>query len=62
MFFNALCSKVIDLETLGALERSMARTLYELEKIFPPLAFVVMMHLTIHLAYEVCVCGPVCYR
>ena len=62
MFFNALCSKVIDLETLVALERSMANTLCKMEKIFPPSIFVIMMHLQIHLAYEVHVCGPVRYR
>ena len=62
MFFNALCSKVIDLETLVALERSMAKQLCKMEKIFPPSIFVIMMHLPIHLAYEIHVCGPVRYR
>ena len=41
IFFNALCSKVIDLETLVALERSMVRTLCEMEKIFLHLIFVI---------------------
>ena len=40
IFFNALCSKVIDLETLVALERSMVRTC-EMEKIFLHLIFVI---------------------
>ena len=62
MFFNVLCLKVINLEALSIHEKSMIRTLCEMKKIFPPLVFIVMMHLPIHLAYEVYVCGPVCYR
>ncbi|XP_058100727.1 uncharacterized protein LOC131245347 [Magnolia sinica] len=61
-FFNALCSRIIDIEMLMALEKGMARTLCELEITCPPSIFVVMMHLPIHLAYEARVCGPVYYR
>jgi hypothetical protein len=61
-FFNALCSRTIDLDKLNILERGMARSLCELEKVCPPSMFVIMMHLPIHLAYEARVCGPVYYR
>ncbi|XP_058084589.1 uncharacterized protein LOC131232380 [Magnolia sinica] len=61
-FFNALCSRTIDIEMLMVLEKGMARTLCELEITCPPSIFVVMMHLPIHLAYEARVCGPVYYR
>ena len=35
-FFREICSKVLNLEELGALEKRIAVTLYELERIFPP--------------------------
>ncbi|KAF6174902.1 hypothetical protein GIB67_026390 [Kingdonia uniflora] len=61
-FFSALCSKVVDIETLTSLERGMAKTLCEVEKSFPPSVFVVMMHLSRHLAYESRVNGPEPFR
>ena len=36
MFFNALCSKFIDLEIRVMLKKSTARTLCEMEKIYLP--------------------------
>ena len=60
-FFREICSKVLNLEELGALEKRIAVTLYELERIFPPF-FIVMTYLVMHLASEAKVAGPVHYH
>ena len=61
-FFREICSKVLNVEELGALEKRIAVTLCELEKIFPPSFFTVMVHVVMHLASEAKVAGPVHYR
>ncbi|KAG9458168.1 hypothetical protein H6P81_002676 [Aristolochia fimbriata] len=61
-FFKELCSKTVELNRLKALEQKIPIILCNLEKIFPPAFFDVMVHLTIHLATEVKVAGPVQYR
>jgi hypothetical protein len=61
-FFNALCSKVVDVSKLDKLQSELVVTLCELEKIFPPSFFDIMVHLTVHLVREVRLCGPVFYR
>ncbi|XP_030951560.1 uncharacterized protein LOC115975061 [Quercus lobata] len=61
-FFREICSKVLNVEELGALEKRIAVTLCELERIFPPSFFTVMVHLVMHLASEAKVAGPVHYR
>ena len=61
-FFWKICSKVLNVDELGALEKRIAATLCELERIFPPSFFTVMVHLVIHLASEAKVAGPVHYR
>ena len=50
------------MDELGALEKRIAVTLYELERIFPPFFFIVMVHLVMHLANEAKVAGLVHYR
>ena len=40
----------------------MVLTLFELEKIFPPSFFDIMIHLIVHLVKELRLCGPVFYR
>ena len=50
---------VSDIVTLKA---DIAVTLCELEKIFPPSFFIVMVHLVIHLAAEAKIGGLVHYR
>lgn len=50
------------MEFLEQLETRIAITLCQLETIFPPSFFTVMVHLVIHLAYEAKVGGPVQYR
>ena len=61
-FFRKICSKVLNVDELGALEKRIAVTLYELERIFPPFFFTVMVHLVMHLANEAKVAGSVHYR
>ena len=61
-FFNALCSKVVDVSTLDELQNQLVVTLCLLEKYFPPSLFDIMIHLTVHLVREVRLCGPVYLR
>nr|XP_017233155.1 PREDICTED: uncharacterized protein LOC108207204 [Daucus carota subsp. sativus] len=61
-FFNSLCNKVVDISKLDKLQSDLVLTLCELEKIFPPSFFDVMIHLTVHLVRELRLCGPVFYR
>ena len=58
-FFRKICPKVLNVEELGALEKRIAVTLCELERIFPPSFFTVKVHLVMHLASEANVAGPV---
>uniref|UniRef100_A0A2N9ESG6 DUF4216 domain-containing protein n=1 Tax=Fagus sylvatica TaxID=28930 RepID=A0A2N9ESG6_FAGSY len=57
-----ICSKVLNVEDLEHLEKKIAVTLCQLEKIFPPSFFTVMVHLLTHLATEAKIAGPVHYR
>ena len=61
-FFNAICSKVVDITHLSVLEHEIAVILCLFEKYFPPSFFTIMMHLTVHLVREVRLCGPVYLR
>ncbi|KAL0439963.1 UNVERIFIED_CONTAM: hypothetical protein Slati_2479300 [Sesamum latifolium] len=61
-FFRELCSKVLNARELIRLEKEIGKTLCDLEKIFPPSFFDIMIHLPIHLAYEARIAGPVQYR
>ncbi|WMV42632.1 hypothetical protein MTR67_036017 [Solanum verrucosum] len=58
-FFRRLCQKVITLEELDCLEVEIIETINQLERIFPPSFFDIMIHLPIHLANEVRLGGPV---
>ena len=58
-FFHSLCQKVIDVDDLKILEFQIVETLCQLEKIFPPTFFDIMVHLPIHLPNEVRLGGPV---
>ncbi|RYE12781.1 MAG: DUF4218 domain-containing protein [Sphingobacteriaceae bacterium] len=62
VFFNSICSKVIDPICLDSLQSELVKTLCMLEKIFPPSFFDIMIHLTVHLVREVKLCGPVFLR
>ncbi|KAL6315985.1 hypothetical protein AAG906_014910 [Vitis piasezkii] len=61
-FFNALCSKVVDVPTLDELQNEVVVTLCLFEKYFPPSFFEIMVHLTLHLVREVRLCGPIYLR
>ena len=61
-FFREICSKVLNVDKLRALEKRIAVTLCELKMIFHPSFFIVMVHLVMHLASEAKVVDPVHYR
>ena len=61
-FFQVVCAKVLEEGDLAMLESRAALILCEMEKIFPPSFFTVMIHLIIHLAHEAKLAGPVLYR
>ena len=61
-FFKEICSKVLNAEELGALEKRIVVTLCELKRIFSPSFFTVMVHLVMHLASEAKVASPDHYR
>ncbi|WMV13399.1 hypothetical protein MTR67_006784 [Solanum verrucosum] len=58
-FFCRLCQNVITLEELDCLEVEIIETINQLERIFLPTFFYIMIHLPIHLANEVRLRGPV---
>ena len=60
-FYNEICQRVLDKDKLEFIENQVALTLCDLERFFPPF-FDIMIHLTIHLAREARICGPVQYR
>ncbi|XP_076890042.1 uncharacterized protein LOC143541002 [Bidens hawaiensis] len=62
LFFNTIHSKIVDPESLDALQEEIVVTLYELEMYFPPSFFDVMVHLVIHIIGEIKACGPVFLR
>ncbi|GMP85118.1 hypothetical protein CsSME_00038407 [Camellia sinensis var. sinensis] len=61
-FFREICSKVLQVEELDQLASRIVLTLCNLERIFPPSFFTVMVHLVVHLATEAKIAGPVHYR
>ncbi|XP_057747099.1 uncharacterized protein LOC130966327 [Arachis stenosperma] len=61
-FFRQLCQKSITLQEIDQLEEDIVTTLCQLERIFPPSFFDIMIHLPIHLANEVRLGGPVQFR
>ncbi|CAN6551339.1 unnamed protein product [Malus baccata var. baccata] len=60
--FRQLCSKKESEEGFKELSARIALTLCQLEKIFPPAFFDIMVHLPVHLADEAALAGPVPYR
>ncbi|CAL1399254.1 unnamed protein product [Linum trigynum] len=61
-YFKGICSKVLKVDYLEELECEIIRTLCNMEMIFPPSFFTVMVHLVSHLATEAKLAGPVHYR
>ena len=60
-FFREMCSKVLNVEDVEHLEKIIT-VMCQLEKIFPPSVFTIMVHLVTHLATEAKIAGPVHYR
>ena len=58
-FFNAICSKVIDLAKLDDLENEVAIILCQLDMCFSPLFFNIMIDLIVHMVREIKLCDPV---
>ncbi|KAI9126289.1 hypothetical protein K1719_002710 [Acacia pycnantha] len=52
-FFNAVCSKVFEIEKLDELENEGYLILCPLEKLFVPTFFDIMVHLIVHLVREI---------
>lgn len=61
-FFRILCGKALKIQELELLEEKISITLSNMEKIFLPSFFTVMVHLVIHLATEPKIAGPVHHR
>ena len=62
IFFNVLCSKVINREELLKMQERIVVALCMFEKYFPLSFFVSMIHLVVHLVEEAMFCGPIRYR
>jgi len=61
IFFNAICRKVIDHNSLDELENEAIIILCQLEMYFALLFFDIMVHLIVHLVREIRICGPIFY-
>ena len=61
-YFKEICSKVLNVEDLERLETQIVMTLCQLERMFPPSFFTIMVHLVMHLSTEAKIAGPVHYR
>jgi hypothetical protein len=61
-FFREICSKTLRVEDLDRLENRIPIILCQLEQIFPPNFFTIMVHVVIHLVRECKLGGPVHYR
>jgi len=61
-FFSSICCKVIDPLKLNELEDEIVIIVCELEILFSPSIFNIMVHLVVHLVREVRLCGPVYLR
>nr|XP_021842429.1 uncharacterized protein LOC110782571 [Spinacia oleracea] len=58
-FFRALCAKTLVVSELEKLQKRIVVTLCNMEKIFPPTFFTIMVRLVVHLADEAKIGGPV---
>lgn len=62
LFFKILCSKVVVRSELISIHQRLVEALCVFEIYFPPSFFVSMVHVVVHLAEEVLLCGPVRFR
>jgi len=58
-FFNSICKKVIDPQNLEELQQEVVIVLCQLEMLFLPSFFDIMVHLNVHLVREIRLWGPV---
>lgn len=61
-FFSVLCAKSVKVKHLEEIKAQIPLTLSKLEAWMPPSCFDVMLHLSVHLADEVILGGPVQFR
>src|ERR1044072_2056639 len=61
-FFRQLCGKALSVADLDRMQRDIVLSLCNMEMLFPPSFFTVMVHLIVHLVDEVKLGGPVYYR
>ena len=59
LFFNVICSKVLDLVKLDELENEATIILCQLEMYFLPTLFDIMVHLVVHLVREIKCCDSI---
>jgi hypothetical protein len=57
-FFHQLCAKELSRTVVANLEKVAPELVCKLEKIFPPVFFLSMQHLIVHLLYEARMGGP----
>lgn len=62
LYYRQLCSKVLKAHDLVRMENEIGKILCDLERIFPPSFFDIMVHLSVHLASEAKIAGSVHYR
>lgn len=60
--FRQLCFKKLSPVSLDLLKKRVALVLCQMEKIFPPSFFDIMVHLLVHLPEEAAIAGPVQFR
>jgi hypothetical protein len=61
-FFNDLCASTLRIDELVKMDQNIPIILCKLEQVFPPGFFDSMEHVSVHLAYEALLGGPVQYR
>jgi hypothetical protein len=61
-FFKDLCASTLRMDELVKMDQNIPIILCKLEQVFPPGFFDSMEHLSVHLAYEAMLGGPVQYR
>ena len=61
-FFKELCARELSVEKLDELGSNVVMVLCQMEKVFLPSFFTIMVHLIVHLTEEAKLGGPVIYR
>ncbi|XP_071714365.1 uncharacterized protein [Rutidosis leptorrhynchoides] len=61
-YYRQLCSNILNPNDLFNMEKDIGKILCDIERIFPPSFFDVMIHLSVHLASEARLGGPIHYH